>query len=90
MPTSYGAYTYKEEGAPAAFTATAAPTVDFPDTTNFVRMRAVAADVEVSYDGATVHAKILSGTTQDFPGLTVGKLWARSAAGAGTLVVTAW
>lgn len=90
MPTSYGAYKYAEVNAPAAFAAMASPTVDFDDTTTYVRLRAVAADVSISYDGATTHAKILTGTSQDFPGLSVGKLWAQSAAGAGTLVVTAW
>lgn len=87
---SYGAYKYVEIVAPAAFGGQDTPLVDFDDTTTNLRLEAVTADVEVSYGGGVVHSKIKSGTVRDFPGLAIGKLWARSAAGAGTLIVTAW
>lgn len=56
---------------------------------SFYMKNAGAADVEYSFNGTTVHGRLLAGTERFYPFRRVSKVWFR-AAGPTTVEIEAW
>ena len=83
-----GNWFYDELAAGVSFPAFGTPSASFPETMSKLKFEADGGDIEVSYDGSTVHTKIYdTAPPLDFSSVDVEKIYIR---GTGTLRVHAW